>query len=667
MQSFLAAFDILPSWQTVKKIFNWRKFTLSPHKFVLMGIIKLYYFTYNDTRGTILIMKEVINMLLKEGKIGKIKLKNRLIMLPTVTNLSNEGFVSEREVEYYKRRSKGVSLVIVGASYVNKLGKFFINQIGIDDDDKIEGLKRLSEVIRQNGAKAGIQLAMHNPKYKPSDFTKEQLQDFVQNFVEAAIRAKKAGFDAVELHFAHGWFVNQFLSPDTNKRTDEYGGNFEGRTKFALDILREVKKTIPEMTVICRINGSDFTDRGFTIEESVRFAKLLEYHGADALDISGGVSSTSEYHISPMGIGDKPLIGIVKRIKENVTIPVIAIDKLGSVYDWEKVLEDGIADFIGIARGFIGDPDLAEKLIKGHEEDIRYCIHCNQACIAYIQKGLSVSCMINPEVGREKEFEVKTDKPLNIAVIGGGPAGMSAAKYLAKKGHNVTLFEKENKLGGQLNVAKVPPHKQEIGKVIEYLENDLKKYNVKVHLNKKISLQEIKEMPYDKIVIATGSKPAKINLDADINPYMAIEVLEGNIPKGRDIAIIGGGLTGLETAEYLAEKGKKVTVLEMKEEVGEGIYPMVKKLILNRLKELKVDIITNALIKEISGGKLMYTSKDTYKVVKVEDVVLAVGNLPDTEFEELKNENRYYFIGDCKTVASAVEAIRDGAELSLII
>jgi len=612
-------------------------------------------------------MEEVVNVLLKEGKIGNIKLKNRIIMLPTVTNLSNEGFVSEREVEYYKRRSKGVSLVIVGASYVNKLGKFFINQIGINDDDKIQGLRKLSEVIHQNGAQAAIQLTMHNPKYKPSDFTKQQIQGFVQDFVSGAIRAKKAGFDVVELHFAHGWFVNQFLSPDTNKRTDEYGGNFEGRTKFALDILREVKKALPDMTVICRINGSDFTDGGFSIEESVRFAKMLEYHGADALDISGGVSSTSEYHISPMGIGDKPLIGIVKRIKENVTIPVIAVDKLGSVYDWEKILEDGIADFIGIARGLIGDPDLAEKLIKGEEEDIRYCIHCNQACIAYIQKGLSVSCMINPEVGREKEFEVKTDKPLNIAVIGGGPAGMSAAKYLAKKGHNVTLFEKEDKLGGQLNVAKVPPHKEEIGKVIEYLENDLKKYNVKVHLNKKISLQEIKEMPYDKIVIATGSKPAKINLDADINSYTAIEVLEGNIPKGRDIAIIGGGLTGLETAEYLAEKGKNVTVLELKEEAGEGIYPMVKKLLLNRLKELKVDIITNALIKEISGGKLMYTSKDTYKIVKVEDVVLAVGNLPDTEFEELKNENRYHFIGDCKTVASAVEAIRDGAELSLII
>ncbi|CAK9331629.1 NAD(P)/FAD-dependent oxidoreductase [Thermoanaerobacter kivui] len=244
---------------------------------------------------------------------------------------------------------------------------------------------------------------------------------------------------------------------------------------------------------------------------------------------------------------------------------------------------------------------------------------------------------------------------------------MSAAKYLAKKGHNVTLFEKEDKLGGQLNVAKVPPHKEEIGKVTEYLENELKKYNVKVHLNKKISLQEIKEMPYDKIVIATGSKPAKINLDADINPYTAVEVLEGNIPKGKDIAIIGGGLTGLETAEYLSKKGKNVTVLEMKEEVGENIYPMIKKLLLNRLKELKVNIITNASIKKISGGKLMYTSNDTYKVVKVDDVVLAVGNLPDTEFEELKNEDRYYFIGDCKTVASAVEAIRDGAELSLII
>ncbi|MFV9511786.1 NADH:flavin oxidoreductase [Tepidibacillus sp. LV47] len=292
-------------------------------------------------------------MLFNEGKIGNIKLKNRFVMLPTVTNLSNSGFVSDRELEYYNRRSKDVSLVIVEASYVNKFGKFFANQLGIDDDDKVEGLKKLSDLLHKNDAKAGIQLAMHNPKYKPSDFTKGQIQDFVKDFAYAAVRAKNAGFDLIELHYAHGWFVNQFLSPDVNKRKDEYGGRLEGRSKFAVDILKEVKKHVPDLTVICRINASDFTDGGFSIEESIEFAKLLERYGADGLDVSAGVGSTSEYHISPMGIKDKPLLEFLKKIKENVNIPVIAANKLGFAGDWEEILNNNIADFVGIARGLI--------------------------------------------------------------------------------------------------------------------------------------------------------------------------------------------------------------------------------------------------------------------------------------------------------------------------
>jgi len=586
-------------------------------------------------------------------------------MLATVTNLAQDGFVTNKEIEYYNRRSKDVSLVIVEASYVNNFGRFFNNQLAIESDEKIDGLKRLSNIIHHNGAKAGIQLAMHNPKFKPADFSKEDVQGFIEDFAKAAVRAKKASFDVVELHFAHGWFVNQFLSPDVNKRTDEYGGSFEGRAKFALEILHKVKTYVPDIAVICRINADDITCGGFNIEESVEFAKMLEENGANGLNISAGVGSTSEYHISPMSIEDMPLLNLVKRIKNNVCIPVIAANKLGFAENWEQILKDNAADFIGIARGLIVDPDCIAKLKKGNGNDIIYCIHCNQACIAYILKGLPVSCMINPEVGREKEFKVKTDNPLDIAVIGGGPAGMAAAVHLAEKGHRIELFEKSDKFGGLLNIAKIPPHKEEIGKVVEYLEREVRKNNIVVHLNRDVTVEEIKNMPFDKVVIATGSVPEKLNGYIDLVSYQAVDVLAGDLPQGTGIIVIGGGLTGLETAEFLAKKGKKVTVLEAKDEVGDGVFPMVRKLLLTRLKKLNLGIITKATINHISDEKLSYNVDEIEKAIEFNDIVLAVGNKSDKTFNELQGNDKYIFIGDCNVMGTAVEAIRDGAELSL--
>lgn len=604
-------------------------------------------------------------MLFDEGKLGNINLKNRLVMLATVTNLAQDGFVANKEIEYYNRRSKDVSLVIVEASYVNNFGRFFNNQLAIDSDEKIDGLKRLSNIIHHNGAKAGIQLAMHNPKFEPADFSKEDVQGFIEDFVKAAVRAKKARFDVVELHFAHGWFVNQFLSPDVNKRTDAYGGSFEGRAKFALEILHKVKTYIPDTTVICRINADDITCGGFTIEESVEFAKMLEENGANGLNVSAGVGSTSEYHISPMSIEDLPLLKLVKRIKNNVSIPVIAANKLGFAENWEQILKDNAADFIGIARGLVVDPDCVAKLKKGNGNDIKYCIHCNQACIAYILKGLPVSCMINPEVGREQEFEVKTDNPLDIAVIGGGPAGMAAAVYLAEKGHRIELFEKSDKFGGLLNIAKIPPHKEELGMVVGYLERELKKNNIFVHFNRTVTVEEIKNMPFDKVVIATGSVSEKLNGYIDLVSHQAVDVLSGYLPQGTGIIVIGGGLTGLETAEFLAIKGKKVTVLEAKDEVGDGVFPMVRKLLLTRLKKLNVGIITKATINHISDENLSYNVDEIEKTIEFNDIVIAVGNKSDKTFQELKGNDKYNFIGDCNVMGTAVEAIRDGAELSL--
>ncbi|QCX34352.1 NADH:flavin oxidoreductase [Caloramator sp. E03] len=602
-------------------------------------------------------------MLFDSGKIGNIYLKNRFIMLPTVTNLACNGFVTDREMEYYDKRSKDVSLVIVEASYVNTLGKFFLNQLGIDNDDKIEGLNKLSNILHKNGSIAGIQLAMHNPKFKPEDFNIQEIKNFIEDFAQAAFRAKKAGFDLVELHFAHGWFVNNFLSPYKNNRNDEYGGSFEKRAKFALDILYKVKERVPNIAVSCRINVSDFLPNGFDIDESIKLSKMLEKYGADCISLSAGVGEKAEYHIAPMEIQDKLLVNLVRRIKENINIPIIAANKLGNFMDWEKILEDNVADFIGIARNLICDPDLISKIKNGKFEEIRYCIHCNQACIANILKGLPVSCLINPEVGRESEFNENTKETLKIAVIGGGPSGMSAAKYLAKKGHNVDLYEKTCKLGGQLNIAKVPPFKQKIGQVIDYLERDLKNLNVNIHLNNKMNIEQIMNLPHDKVIIATGSVPNNIeNLDGF---YFASDVLTGKMPKGKYIIVIGGGLTGIETAEYLAQFNKNVIILEKESNVLENVFPMTKRLILNRIKMHNIEIITNANIKNIDGNKLIYSLEGKEVVQEFDDIVVALGYKPDDRFTPLKNNKKYIFIGDCNNVASAVEAIRDGFELAL--
>jgi 2,4-dienoyl-CoA reductase-like NADH-dependent reductase (Old Yellow Enzyme family)/thioredoxin reductase len=625
-------------------------------------------------------------------KIGTMKLKNRIVMPPMGTNFSAEGgSVTKRLKNYYVERAKGgVGLIIVEGAYVEPKGRGSVRQLAVDHNNKIPGLRELANAVRTNDAKVALQL-FHGGRQSlssvigtqpvsasevfcrltretPRALTVQEIRDVVEAFAEAARRAKEAGFDAVEIHGAHGYLINQFLSPLTNKRTDQYGGDVKGRARFLLEILERVRKKVGSgYPVLCRINGDDYIEGGITLEEAKATAKMLEAGSVDALHISGGIyDSPVPVTTAPMALPRGNLVHLAAEIKEVVGVPVIAAGRINNPELAEEILRQGKADLVSMGRALLADPYLPRKAAAGALDEINRCTACDE-CINKLFFSEEIACSVNAALGREEEYRIeKAEVARRVLVVGGGPAGMEAARVSALKGHEVILYEKSDRLGGQLNLAAVPPHKEEIKNVIAYLEPQIRKLGVKVMLGEEVTPLLVEKIKPDVVFIATGSVPIiPENLGGD-NVLTANDVLAGVASVGGKVVVIGGGMVGAETAEFLAERGKKVTVLEMLGRIGVDMVPIVIMLLYRRLKELGVVMITNAKVKEIKGNSVVYEKDEKKQTLEADSVVLAMGSKPNIGLMKMLEGrvHKLYAIGDAKEPSNVLNAIHEGSRLA---
>ena len=640
-------------------------------------------------------------------RVGRLELRNRIVQCPVTTQLVDDGAVTDRFVDFYAELARGgASLVIVEDSIVDApVGKHSLNDAELDDDKHIPGMSRVAQAIKKEGAVACVQIShagriggqLFNGYLSitrgqipvapskvtfpvpgwvvPHELTIEEIIDIENKFADTAWRAKEAGFDMISLHATHGYLIQQFLSPYSNTRQDEYGGDPERRLRFFLEIIEKVKKRIgDDFPLMCRLAGIDMVRGGLTIEDARQTARKLEAHGLNCInpdtsfDARGPLGSlTYEYFpsISSAPDGRSPrgeLVHIATAVKDVVSIPIIACGRIITPEQAEKILVQGRADLIGIARGLLADPEWPKKAQEGRENEIRYCISCAQGCGGVTISHMSIHCLVNPALGRERELAITpADNVKTVFIAGGGPAGLETARVAATRGHKVTLYEK-NKLGGQMNLATALPGKSGYQLFIEFERNQLSKLGVTIE-KKELTPEIIQKEKPDAIVLATGALPAQSDIPGSDNEHVVTvwQVLEGYTPK-KKVAIIGGKQIGAETAEYLTHKGNEVTIIESTAKIAKDAFPRSRETLLRSLELLNVKMLTEATVKEITKSGVIIVHKGKRRTIDADTVVLAPGNKPNNELAAQleKLGIKYQTIGDCGGVGKLIKAVKEG-------
>lgn len=648
-------------------------------------------------------------LLFEEYSIRNLALKNRIVMAPISTNLEEEGFTKERMIRFFEERAKGgVGLITVGDGIVDSpVGNNVKESMPIDDDRYIKHFRQLTDAVKRHGTRIALQIShagrrggrvskegylgvtrgqipvapspIPHPvpgQVVPRELTRGEIKEIVAKFGDASRRAIEAGFDAIGLHCAHMYLCGQFLSPWANQRTDEYGGSFEGRLKFVLEVIDRIRSEIgEEYPLIVRMNGEE-PDGGNSLDDIREIARRFEQAGVDAIHVSVGFGAPTKTRgllpsVTPMRAPHGCIVHLAENVKKAVSIRVIAVSKLGNIPLAEKVLQEGKADMIAMARPLIADPYLPNKASRDNLDSIRPCISCCQGCIQNVlEKDAPIACSINPVAGREVDTSILSAKDTKkVLIMGGGPAGMQAAETAAVRGHQVYLIEKGDRMGGQLCIACKPPGKKDIEPFTAYLIRRVTQLGVQITLKKEASSEIVEQISPDIAVIAIGSAPTVPPIPGLLNTkyWTADQVLDGASISGKRVVIIGGGRAGCEVAEFLSEQGKDVTIIEMLDDIAPGMDKINRLPLIIALEDNGVKIMTKTRAESVSDKGVWVDCLGSREFLEYEELVVAAGREPRKDHLAdilQKKVKEIYLIGDSVSPRNILEATHEGFEVA---
>ena len=630
-----------------------------------------------------------MNKLFEPISIGSVALRNRIVFPPMTTGFEDKGVISKQSIDFYTTIAKGgAGLIILGDASVSPS---MIPIPAIYDDSFIPGLRELAQAVQAHGAKMAPQLfhqefdlaeimklprdqGMAKIKEGMENFantlTEAQIEEIIEKFVIAARRSQTAGFDMIQVHGDR--LIGQFSSPLLNKRTDRYGGSVENRARFAIEVVKSIKKAIGNSLPIdykLAIIRPNEGKAGPTLEEAQIFAPLLVEAGVDSFHVS--IANHSGLHNSIPPMGSKPFgcfVDLAAGIKKVVTVPVTAVGRIVDPAFAEKLIKDKQADLVALGRGLIADPEWPIKVREGRFDDIRTCIMCNQGCTDRLLNRQSISCSVNTSVGKETSAQIcRAETKKKIMVVGGGPAGMEACRVAALRGHAVTLIEKAESLGGQLNIASVPPHKDEMNQFTHYLTEQIGKLGVETRLRTEGTASIIEAIKPDAIIVATGAIPLVIDVPGikDKKVTSAWDVLAGKSSVGKRAVVIGGGAVGSETAEFLAQNGREVTIVEMLDKICLDMSPTITPVFMERIAQYRIKVLTKHTLKEVTANGIVVIDENGNNIaIEADSVVLATGaRANDTLEKELQERGiPVCSIGDCAQGGprKLIDAVHEG-------